>query len=265
MNHAMKEQWDRISRENAFFGVLSLNGYERVEDVNVEQFWETGRESVESFMKLLSFDNSKSCQMLEIGCGLGRMTHHFSNFFGSVYAVDVSQEMLNKAQSYWGHLNNIEWVLGNGESLKPIANESVDFVFSFLVLQHIPDPKAVINYIRETERVLKKNGIALLQFRVMPPHSGLTRIKYNIFAYCPAPITKALIWIWDAVHRNVGVRAKFAREYEAWRGCALRTSAIEAAAAETHLQIISTERLGTQSPGTESRYYIFGKTDGLQI
>lgn len=264
MKHDMKEQWDRISTENAFFGVLSRSGYENVENIDVEKFWETGRENVESFMKLLNFENSKSLHMLEIGCGLGRMTHHFSNLLGKVRAVDVSQEMLNKAQAYWGHLQNVEWSWVNGESLQPVAGESVDFVFSFWVLQHIPDPNAVLNYIRESERVLKHNGIALLQFRVMPAHSGLTALKYYIFTHCPTPVTKALIWIWDTVHRNVGIRAKFAREYEAWRGCALRASAIEAAAAKSHLQILSTEKLGKQSPGTESRYYIFGKTGGLQ-
>ena len=210
MNHAMKEQWDRIGAENAFFGVLSLSQYEHVEDVDVGQFWESGRESVESFMKLLHFEDSKSLQMLEIGCGLGRMTHHFSSYFGRVYAVDVSQQMIEKAKSYWGHLQNVEWVLGSGENLQPIASESVDFVFSYLVLQHIPDPDAVLNYIRETERVLKHNGIALLQFRVMPPHSGLPWIKYKIFTYFPTPITKALIWVWDVAHGNTGLRAKFA-------------------------------------------------------
>lgn len=264
MKHVMREQWDRISTENAFFGVLSRGDYENVENIDVEQFWETGRENVESFMKLLSFENSKSLHMLEIGCGLGRMTHHFSSLFGKVHAVDVSQEMLNKAKVYWGHLQNVEWMLGNGESLQPIAEESIDFVFSFWVLQHIPDPNAILNYIRESERILKKNGIALLQFRVMPPHSRLTALKYNIFTHWPTPATKALIWIWDVLHGNVGVRAKFAREYEAWRGCALSASTIEAAAAEAHLQIVSTERLGKQSPGTESRYYIFAKTGGLQ-
>ena len=257
MKHAMKEQWDRISTENAFFGVLSLNDYENVENIDVEKFWKTGRENVESFMKLLSLENSKSLHMLKIGCGLGRMTHHFSSFFEKIYAVDVSQEMINKAKSYWGHLQNVEWIRGNGENLQPVVNESVDFVFSFLVLQHIPDPNAVLNYMRESKRILRPNGIALLQFRVLPNHSKLTAIKYSVFAYCPTIVTKSLIRFWDVVNGNKGVRAKFAREYDAWRGCALRAAEIETAAKEMRLEILSTDRLGKQSPGTESRYYIF--------
>ena len=259
MNHDMKEQWDRISLENAFFGVLSRNDYENVGNVDVQQFWRTGREHVESFMQLLGFEHSKSLHMLEVGCGLGRMTHHFSTLFEKVSAVDVSQEMLNKAKAYWGHLQNVEWMLGNGENLQPIASGSVDFVFSFWVLQHIPDSNVVLNYIRESERVLKPNGKALLQFRVMPSRFGLTALKYHIFIHWPTPATKALIWIWDAVKGNSGVRSKFAREYEAWRGCALGTSAIKAAADEMHFHILATDTLGRQGPGTESRYYIFRK------
>jgi hypothetical protein len=82
----MKDQWDRISAENAFFGVLSRRGYENPDAVDIELFWRTGREDVESFMKLLGFDNSNLLHMLEIGCGLGRMTHHFSSLFARVVA-----------------------------------------------------------------------------------------------------------------------------------------------------------------------------------
>ena len=260
MKHTMKDEWDRISTENAFFGVLSREGYENPDAVDVNQFWKTGSEHVESFMKLLSFANSKSLHMLEIGCGLGRMTHHFSSLFGKVYAVDVSGEMLNRAKGYWGHLQNVEWMLGNGESLQTMASESVDFVFSFWVLQHIPDSNVVLNHIRESERVLRRDGIALLQFRVMPSGLSLPALKYFLFTRCPLPVTKSLIWIWDAVKGHTGIRAKFARKYEAWRGCALRATAIEAVAAESGLQILSTAVLGKQSPGTQSKYYIFRKT-----
>jgi ubiquinone/menaquinone biosynthesis C-methylase UbiE len=260
LKHTMKDQWDRISTENAFFGVLSRDGYENPDAVDAKQFWKTGREDVESFMKLLDFDNSKPLHMLEIGCGLGRMTQHFSSLFGKIYAVDVSEEMLSRAKGYWGHLHNVEWILGSGESLQPMASESVDLVFSVWVLQHIPDPNAVLNYIRESERVLKRNGVALLQFRVIPTRSALPALKYLIFTHWPSPVTKFLIRIWDAMKGHSGLRAKFAREYEAWRGCALRASAIEAVAAKTGLQILGTGNLGRQSPGTQSVYYIFRKT-----
>ena len=259
MKHSMKDQWDRISAENAFFGVLSRGGYENAEAVDIKQFWKTGREDVDTFMKITDFDDSKSLRMLEIGCGLGRMTHHFGSLFGKVYAVDVSEDMLNKARGYWGHLDNVEWILGNGESLEPITRESVDFVFSIWVLQHIPDSNTVLNYVRESARILKRDGTALLQFRVMPPHSSLVALKYFIFTHWPSPVTKLLMRLWDAVNGRSGLRARFAREYEAWRGCALRTSAIEAVAAEAGLQVLGTESMGRQSPGTESRYYLFRK------
>lgn len=257
----MKDQWDRISRENAFFGVLSREGYENAETVDVAKFWKTGRGHVESFMTLLEFSNTKAMKMLEIGCGLGRMTHQFSKLFEKVYAVDVSQVMLKKAQGFWGHLPNVDWILGDGQSLKPIASESVDFVFSFWVFQHIPDSDAVLHYINESERVLKKDGTALLQFRVMAPSLSLARLKYFIFTRWPKPAAKYLIRISDTITGHTGIKAKFAREYDAWRGSALRSSAIEAAAARCGLKVVGSENLGRQSAGTQSRYYIFRKLE----
>jgi len=256
----MSKQWDLISTENAFFGVLSQEECENPDAVDIDRFFKTGSEQVESFMRLLDFEDMKRLHMLEIGCGLGRMTHQFSSLFGKVYAVDVSRVMLDRARNYWEHLDNVEWVLGNGENLQPIADESIDFVFSFWVLQHIPDANVVLNYIRETKRVLNNDGIALLQFRVLPSDSVLIRLKYYIFTHWPSFLTKFLMKIWDALNGHAGLRAQFAREYSAWRGCALRDKDIQAAATENHLRILASDSLGTQGSGTQSRYYIFQKT-----
>ena len=64
----------------------------------------------------------------------------------------------------------------------------------------------------------------------------------------------------DTVTGQSGIKAKFAREYDAWRGSALRAPEIEAAAARSGFQIVGSESLGKQSAGTQSRYYIFRKT-----
>jgi hypothetical protein len=135
----------------------------------------------------------------------------------------------------------------------------MDFVFCFRVLQHVPDREVVLNYIYEAERVLKKGGIAYLQFRVLPSGMGLVRLKYFISTHLPFPIEKSLRRLWDLINGYSGIRADFAREYECWRGCALRPDAIETVASETRLQIQHTGIRGPQSSGTLSTYYIFRK------
>jgi ubiquinone/menaquinone biosynthesis C-methylase UbiE len=79
-----------------------------------------------------------------------------------------------------GLVPNIEWILGNGQDLQQIPDEAIDFVFSFWVLQHVPEPSIVLNYIREAERVMKRNGTAFLQFRLLPQNARLVALKYHI-------------------------------------------------------------------------------------
>ncbi len=259
MRAVMKEQWDQITNENAFYGVLSRDEFEDLNNLDVNKFWETGREDAASLLKLPGLEHTQALSMIEVGCGLGRMTHYFAERFSKVYAFDVSPEMLNKAKSHWGHLQNVEWVLGNGEDLQQVSSGSVDFVFSYWVLQHIPQPGVVLNYVRESARVLKPEGVAFLKFRALPPHDSIVALKFYITTHWPSSVQRPLRKLWDALYGYKGTRAKFSREYESWRGCALRTTAMEKIARESHMEVQHKGSLGRQSSGTLSMYYVFRK------
>jgi len=73
--------------------------------------------------------------MLEVGCGAGRMTGSFASLFETVYALDISQEMIQVAKSESGAV--------------------LEFVFSYFVMQHLPTEDLALAYIREMLRVLK--------------------------------------------------------------------------------------------------------------
>src|SRR5262249_41917481 len=103
----------------------------------------------------------------------GRMTRSFARRFSLVRAVDISTEMQSRAKRYLQSFANVEWILTEGESLPGIASCSVDFVFSYLVLQHMPDKKVVLNAIREMMRILQQGGAFLFQF------NGSTRPTMN--------------------------------------------------------------------------------------
>jgi SAM-dependent methyltransferase len=85
-----------------------------------------------------------------------------------VLALDVSDQMLERARDHNAHLGNVRWILGDGTTLSPIADASVDVCFSTVVLQHIPDPEIVLGYVREVGRVLRPAGWAALQVSTDP-------------------------------------------------------------------------------------------------
>jgi len=84
-----------------------------------------------------------------------------------VIALDVSSQMLDRAKHSFPAIENVEWTHANGVDLGNVPSESVDFVFSYLVLQHLPDVQLVYGYIREMFRVLKPSGMCLFQFNGM--------------------------------------------------------------------------------------------------
>jgi len=75
--------------------------------------------------------------------------------------------MLDRAQRIPCGERNIAWAQANGSDLSAIASESMDFAFSYLVLQHLPEEELVRRYIRELLRVLKVTGVCLFQFNGM--------------------------------------------------------------------------------------------------
>jgi ubiquinone/menaquinone biosynthesis C-methylase UbiE len=97
---------------------------------------------------------------LDVGCGVGRLTRVLAERAAHVTGLDVSPEMLARAQEHHPQLGNVEWVLGDGESLAGIEDASVDAVVSHVVLQHIPSAKVQLGYVTEFARVLKPGGWA---------------------------------------------------------------------------------------------------------
>lgn len=160
--HLMQADWNSRARSNAFHYICS----ER-KDWDVESFFQSGEADYKRFvvpvLTELGFD-PKGKSMLEVGCGVGRVTRTFARHFAQVFALDISEEMLQRAREYHPGYENIVWLHGDGANFKDVPSQSVDFAFCFLVLQHIPSKDLVLGYVREMLRVLKPRGIYLFEF-----------------------------------------------------------------------------------------------------
>jgi len=159
---SMRQDWDARARKDAFFYIASWR-----KGWDVDDFLKSGEQDYQRLVApiLSRFGFSPEGKtMLELGCGVGRMTHSFAARFDSVIAVDVSAQMLDRAQQMLDGMKNIVWIQSNGLDLGGVATESVDFAFSYLVLQHLPDERLVHGYVREMFRILKAPGVCLFQF-----------------------------------------------------------------------------------------------------
>jgi SAM-dependent methyltransferase len=157
---AAREFWDRRAEEDAFFAVDS-----RLEFGNpdLERFWAGGEEDFDRLLECVGVSLASADEVVEIGCGVGRLTRVIAVRAASVRALDVSDRMLELAREHNPGLANVDWILGDGESLEGVDSGSADAVVSHVVFQHIPDPAITLGYVREIGRVLRPGGWAAFQ------------------------------------------------------------------------------------------------------
>lgn len=161
----MREFWDARADEDAFYFVDNRLAYR---DPDLERFWASGREDLDVILDALGARIEPDDTVVEIGCGVGRITRELARRATKVMALDVSERMLELAREHNPQLENVEWIAGDGMSLAPLADSSADVCFSHVVFQHIPDPAVTLGYVREMGRVLRGGGWAAFQVSNAP-------------------------------------------------------------------------------------------------
>jgi ubiquinone/menaquinone biosynthesis C-methylase UbiE len=162
LTKAMRRDWDGRARKNALHYIASWQ-----KEWNLDAFLASGEEDYQRLVLpvLQRCGISASGKaMVELGCGVGRMTPSFARRHERVLALDISAEMLSRARQIHTEGNNVLWVRVDGVDLACLAGGSVDFVFSYLVLQHLPNEKLAFVYIQEMLRILRPGGAFLFQF-----------------------------------------------------------------------------------------------------
>jgi SAM-dependent methyltransferase len=178
----MRRDWEERARRNARHYVVT--GRQVWSD---EEFYHSGEVTLEEeilndLTNICQGKDPKEMTALEIGCGAGRVTRAFAGFFGEVYAVDISREMVRQARRAVAGYPNARVFHNNGKDLSAIRRRwwnplgwgrprLFDFAFSFMVFQHIPSRAIIENYVREAGRLLRPG--ALFKFQVQgSPHAN---------------------------------------------------------------------------------------------
>ena len=162
-NRRMRDDWDRRAREDAESFI-----YTRDSASDAEDFVRSGEANYKQLVRpylpiLLHGQAARDCCVVEIGCGIGRMTEWLAADFGRVEALDVSPAMIQAARQRLSQVSNIRFHIGSGSDLAPIADRSADLVFSYIVFQHIPSRAAIEGYVADAARVLKNGGAIKFQ------------------------------------------------------------------------------------------------------
>ncbi|MEO6870949.1 MAG: class I SAM-dependent methyltransferase [Chthoniobacterales bacterium] len=95
--------------------------------------------------------------VVEIGCGVGRVGQQLAPICQRWIGCDVSPNMVKLAAGRLERFDNVELHEVSGFNLAPLADGSVDVVYSTVVFMHLEEWDRY-NYILEAHRVLKPSG-----------------------------------------------------------------------------------------------------------
>jgi ubiquinone/menaquinone biosynthesis C-methylase UbiE len=129
-------------------------------ETDAAKFEASGRHDAEEILRPLIRPTDT---VLDLGCGIGRVTRYVAPLCREVWAVDISPQMLDLARSRLAQSSNVRFALSKEASLPEPPTGSVDVAYSLLTLQHVEREHAFA-LMREVRRVLRPGGTAHFTF-----------------------------------------------------------------------------------------------------
>jgi 2-polyprenyl-3-methyl-5-hydroxy-6-metoxy-1,4-benzoquinol methylase len=156
-------EWERLASEDPMWAILTNEGKD-VRRWSVDEFFATGEEEIRALLAELASLGLRlpAGRALDFGCGIGRLTQALGKRFEEIHGVDVSETMITLARRHDCLGDKCIYHLNFRPHLGVFDSNSFDFVYSSLVLQHIP-PGLALHYVAEFVRVLKPGGLAVFQ------------------------------------------------------------------------------------------------------
>lgn len=166
-----KQDWEELGKLDP---VGAIRGVPIVKGAfsDWDEFFLCGEQEIGEVMKIageLGWQREGG-EALDFGCGLGKLTRALGKRFRMAYGLDISEAMIVKAQALSKDIVNCKFVVNPHPDLRSFPDQFLEFVYSRIVLQHVPDRPLIKAYISEFLRVLKPGGLLVFQ---LPGHIPL--------------------------------------------------------------------------------------------
>jgi SAM-dependent methyltransferase len=159
----LERTWNEFGKRDPFWAILT-----RADKKNnrwqPDEFFDTGREEIEQVLAGASawLPRQRRGKALDFGCGVGRLTQALCRHFAECHGVDIADSMIELARRYNQFGDRCYYHVNRGNDLALFANNTFDFIYTTLVLQHM-SPVHARRYIEEFLRVLAPGGLLVFQ------------------------------------------------------------------------------------------------------
>jgi ubiquinone/menaquinone biosynthesis C-methylase UbiE len=125
---------------------------------NQHQKFRDYKNEFKEMMNYIGLQNTENKKLIDLGCGTGATSIFAARLFSTVYAVDVSEAMLEQAKKkVKGNIDNIEFIKAGFLSYEH-EGELVDLIITKAAIHHLPDFWKQVALLRMNE-MLKMGGL----------------------------------------------------------------------------------------------------------
>lgn len=182
MLNDVAKTWKHLGETEPHWSVLTDDRFKQDQiNQSQEEFYATGKNDIaliRSFFERNGEDLGAVGTVVELGCGVGRVTSHLASLFPKVIGIDISSAHLKVAGAYFqdkGLKNAETLLLERPEDIRKLSG--YDLFFSAIALQHNPPP-IIDLLLREILAVAHPGGYVLFQ---VPTYSS--NYSFDIKSY----------------------------------------------------------------------------------
>jgi SAM-dependent methyltransferase len=194
----LQSNWNEFGRLDPLWAILTFDD-KRGGRWDEDEFFTSGRVQIAADLEYVrGFGLPRRwAAALDFGCGVGRLTQALADHFDTAVGVDIAPAMVAGARSRNRHGDRCRYVVNCRDDLAVVPSGSIDFLYSYIVLQHIR-PDYILSYVREFVRVLAPGGCALFHVPdAVPADAAASRnqppaLPPRAFRAAIAPRTKRL-------------------------------------------------------------------------
>jgi len=147
------------------YGLMSPQSAVAHNAVSGDENWEIRTQrDVRAVLKVLH--DPQDSRVVDIACGVGRVSNGIAELGANVIAADISRAMLSHGKKMYPNLR-IHWHhISQSGNLSFCESDSVDLVMCWYAFQHM-EREEVILYLIEAYRILKKGGFVVAEFPLL--------------------------------------------------------------------------------------------------
>jgi SAM-dependent methyltransferase len=177
-----RSDWETLAHADPLWAVLTDRAHKggRWEP---QEFLATGERELDEVLEeaaALGLPDSGAA-FLDFGCGAGRITRAAAARFERCVGVDIAEGMVETARGLSADRSGCEYVVNDRPDLRLFGDDTFDFAYSSVVLQHQPSPELALDYVRELVRVVRPGGG--LVFQLPRSATRLHRLQLSRRAY----------------------------------------------------------------------------------